>query len=121
MKTNDGQGIGDSVFSNVLKLLALYKMPMIPLKGKKPQVRSWQKYCKKPLTESELLFLFNRTGVSGIGIILCNSLRALDLDGVNSMEVLYEMLNILGLPYEYKHIVKTGNGFHIYFIFVRKT
>lgn len=115
MKTNDSQGRRDSLFSNVLKLLALYKMPMIPLKGKKPQVRSWQKYCKKPQTESELLILFNRTGISGIGIILCNSLRALDLDGVNSMELLYEMLNILGLPYGYKHIVKTGNGFHIYF------
>ena len=40
MKTNDSQGRRDSLFSNVLKLLALYKMPMIPLKGKKPQVRS---------------------------------------------------------------------------------
>lgn len=44
-----------------------------------------------------------------------NSLRAFDIDGCNTYSVVENLLKVLGLPWDYEWIIKSGsnNGYHI--------
>lgn len=68
-------------------------------------------------TESELLS-YDWENATGVGVVLgFNDLRAIDIDGCNEENIIYEILELLGLPRYYEWIVKSGshNGYHILF------
>lgn len=52
----------------------------------------------------------------GIGVILgCNDIIAIDIDQCSDIDMIKDMLKLLGLHENYEWVVSTGNGYHIIF------
>lgn len=85
------------------------------LDNKSPNLKSWHEYSKRRQTEQEVLS-FDWLGNIGIVCGISN-IRVIDLDNCSNGEVLFKLLELLGLDFEYKWVVWTpggGGGYHIY-------
>lgn len=102
-------------FAGAARKLNSFGYTLFPLHGKKPAVRIWKKFIGNQQSIGALNKLFRRPNITALGVVLENNLRVLDIDGTDDEKIIDELLKWLGLPNEYKHIVKSGNGFHIYF------
>ncbi len=51
---------------------------------------------------------------TGIGAIMGNNIRCIDIDDCNDFEIVKKILLLLHLPYNYEWVAKTPNGYHIY-------
>jgi DNA polymerase III epsilon subunit-like protein len=75
----------------------------------------WTHYQNERQKLDELISLDWKNAI-GIGAVLgYNDLRAIDIDGCSNIKIVNEILEILGLPYDYEWIIQSGshNGFHI--------
>jgi hypothetical protein len=78
----------------------------------------WNKYKFFIQEESEFNSLFNLSqGYYGLGSVLgFKKIRVIDIDGCNDIQLIKQFLEVLGLPINYRWVVRSGsnNGFHIY-------
>ena len=91
----------------------MFNFSIIPERSKKPLVE-WDSFKSGQTLEQLQALSFNST-CNGIGVILNNNLRCFDIDKCKNEDVLNNIIFSLGFPAAYKWIVKTGNGYHIYF------
>lgn len=93
---------------------------VIPLRtnSKVPAVESWKEYAIHRQTEDEVKALpwcsANIAIINGI-----NGIRSIDIDECSDADTLFNLLELLGLDFEYPWIIRTpgkGGGFHIYLI-----
>ena len=84
--------------------------------AKSPNLTTWKQYMTRSQTKEEILSLpwsGNVAIVNGV-----NAMRTIDIDGCDSADVLFKVLELLGLDFEYQWIVQTtgkGGGFHVHF------
>jgi len=101
--------------------LAIYQagfnvLPIKP-KSKTPDLATWGEFSTRRQTEQEVLGFSwgpNLAIINGI-----NNIRTIDIDGCDSADVLFNVLQLLGLNFEYQWIVQSpgkGGGFHIYLL-----
>lgn len=91
---------------------------IVPMRidAKSPNLTTWQQYTTRSQTPEEILSLTwsgNIAIVNGI-----NAMRTIDIDGCDNPDVLFKVLELLGLDFEYQWVVQTtgkGGGFHIHF------
>src|ERR1700750_1282416 len=99
--------------------LSLYQagFNVVPMRmdSKAPNLATWKQYCSERQTEQAVRSF---QWAQNIGIINgINGIRTLDLDGCTNAEVLFKLLELLGLEPGYQWVVTTpgkGGGFHIY-------
>ncbi len=91
-------------------------LPMKP-QSKIPDLATWGEFATRRQTEQEVRAWSwgpNLAIINGI-----NNIRTIDIDGCDSADVLFTVLQGLGLDFEYQWIVQSpgkGGGFHIYLI-----
>jgi putative DNA primase/helicase len=99
--------------------LALYQQGfnVVPMRSddKIPDLPTWRDYIRRRQTEQEII---NFAWSQNIGVICgMNGIRVIDLDGCSDADILFKVLELLGLEPDYQWIVYTpgrGGGFHIY-------
>jgi putative DNA primase/helicase len=99
--------------------LAVYQagFNVVPMRmdSKAPYLASWKQYCSERQTEQAVRSF---QWAQNIGIINgINNVRTLDLDGCTNAEVLFKMLELMGIEPGYQWVAYTpgkGGGFHIY-------
>jgi putative DNA primase/helicase len=99
--------------------LSLYQagFNVVPMRSdsKAPNLTTWKEYCTERQTEQAVRSFH---WAQNIGIINgINSIRTLDLDGCTNAEVLFKLLELMGIEPGYQWVVSTpgkGGGFHIY-------
>lgn len=87
---------------------------VIPLgKGKRP-IASWGKWQTKIQNFNDLLS-FDWSSAKGIACV-CGTRkhRVIDIDHSSEPTIVETVCDRLGLPYDYKWIVSSGNGYHIH-------
>jgi putative DNA primase/helicase len=91
-------------------------LPMKP-NSKIPDLATWGEFSTRRQTEQEVrAFSWSRNLAIVNGI---NNIRTIDIDGCDSADVLFNVLQLLGLDFEYQWIVQSpgkGGGFHIYLL-----
>jgi DNA polymerase III epsilon subunit-like protein len=83
----------------------------------KSPYHKWENF-EKERQELDELKSYDWQNATGVGLALgFNNIRALDIDGCIDIDIVYEILNILGLPDKYEWVIRSGsqNGFHIIF------
>ena len=78
---------------------------------------SWQKFQSEKQDRQDLLE-YDWINSIGLGTVLgFQNLRAIDIDGCNSLDFIYKVLEVLDLPLDYQWVMRSGssNGFHILF------
>jgi putative DNA primase/helicase len=99
--------------------LSLYQagFNVVPMRmdSKAPNLATWKEYCSERQTEQAVRSF---QWAQNIGIINgINNVRTLDLDGCTNAEVLFKMLELMGIEPGYQWVAYTpgkGGGFHIY-------
>jgi putative DNA primase/helicase len=99
--------------------LSLYRagFNVVPMRSdsKAPNLASWKQYCSERQTEQAVRSF---QWAQNIGIINgINNVRTLDLDGCTNAEVLFKLLELMGIEPGYQWVAYTpgkGGGFHIY-------
>src|SRR6476660_1884551 len=92
---------------------------VVPMRSdsKAPALPTWKQYTQQRQTEEEILSFSwsqNIAIINGIG-----DLHSFDLDQCTDLEVLFKLLELLGLEPNYPWVVHTpgkGGGFHIHFL-----
>src|SRR5215469_2524816 len=91
---------------------------VVPMKtnSKAPSLASWKEYTNHRQTETEVLALpWNGPNIGIINGI--NHIRTIDIDQCDNGDMLFNMLQLLGLDLEYQWVVASpgkGGGYHIY-------
>ncbi len=89
---------------------------VIPLVGKKP-IREWTQWQDTLQTLDDVLGMDWGNNITGLAAICgLNDLLCLDLDNVKTEKTLEKILEYLKLSKEYKWIIKTKSGYHIWII-----
>ena len=89
-------------------------MNVIPLIGKKPK-NEWTAYQNSKMSADEIMKMDWGRAISGLAAICgINDLVCIDLDWVKCEKILTKILDCLNLPSDYKWIVKTKTGYHIW-------
>ena len=92
----------------------IFQMNVIPLIGKKPK-DEWKIYQNDKMTVDEIMKMVWDGTITGLAAICgINDLICIDLDWVKSDKILTKILDYLNLPADYKWIVKTKTGYHIW-------
>jgi putative DNA primase/helicase len=99
--------------------LSIYKagFNVVPMRmdSKAPNLTTWKEYCTERQTEQAVRSFH---WAQNIGIINgVNSVRTLDLDGCTNADVLFKLLELMGIEPGYQWVTYTpgkGGGFHIY-------
>ena len=99
--------------------LALHRLGfnVLPIHSdsKAPNVPTWGEYCTRVQNEQEVAAFAWAQNIAVINGV--NDLRSLDLDECNDAELLFKVLELLGLDYSYPWVVHSpgkGGGFHVY-------
>lgn len=93
-----------------------YGINVIPLENKKP-IGEWEKWHTEIMDITDIDLMVWNEKINGIGGICgINRIRCFDFDKVQNEDVIKRFVLKLGLPKEYTWIIKTGNGFHIWFL-----
>lgn len=93
-----------------------YGFNVIPLENKKP-IGEWERWHSEIMEMFDVDSLVWNERINGIGGICgVKKLRCFDFDKVQDADVVKRFVLKLGLPKEYTWIIKTGNGFHIWFL-----
>lgn len=104
-------------FSDYAVVLHRLGFNVVPMKtdSKAPDLPTWKVYTKRYQTEQEVLSF---TWGPNIGIINgINNIRTIDIDQCDDADTLFQILELLGLDFEYQWVVHSpgkGGGFHIY-------
>ena len=93
-----------------------YGFSVIPLENKKP-IGEWEKWHTDLMDVADVDLMNWSERINGIGGICgIRRIRCFDFDKVQNKEIVKKFVLKLGLPREYTWIIKTGNGFHIWFL-----
>lgn len=95
----------------------IFGFNVLPLIFKRPAMKSWDEWQKRKQMPSDLNSFYWGEKVTGIGVISgIDSLRVIDLDGVNDPEIMGKILEYCGLPQDYEWLVISGSGkgYHIW-------
>ncbi len=87
---------------------------IIPERDKIPLVE-WSEFQTGQTIEQLKSLSFNND-CTGLGVILNNDVRCFDIDKCSDIKFVKELISSLGFPGDYEWIVKSGSGYHIYFI-----
>jgi putative DNA primase/helicase len=101
--------------------LSLYQagFNVVPMRSdsKAPNLSSWKQYCSERQTEQAVRSFHWGQNIGIINGI--NGIRTLDLDGCTNAEVLFKLLELMGIEPGYQWVAYTpgkGGGFHIYIL-----
>ncbi|MBI1933440.1 MAG: PriCT-2 domain-containing protein [Ignavibacteriales bacterium] len=90
---------------------------VFPAIGKEVHI-NWKEFQTKRQSLEDLEKLNFNTNTDSIALLgAISSIRIIDFDKVTDFEIIKDAIKILGLPLNYEWIVKSGNGYHIYFIY----
>lgn len=91
-----------------------FNFNVIPMIGKKP-IDDWSQWQEKEETLDDIFDMVWDGKITGVaGICGINYLVCIDLDKVFTVKILENILEYLILPKDYKWIVKTKTGYHIW-------
>jgi putative DNA primase/helicase len=90
---------------------------VIPMKldSKAPDLPAWKQYTKRPQTEQEIQSMVWGPNIGIVNGI--NDIRTVDIDGCDDVNMVFRLLELLGLGPDYQWVVYSpgkGGGFHIY-------
>jgi len=89
-------------------------MNVIPLIGKKPK-DEWKNYQNYNMAVDDIIKMVWGGSITGLAAICgINNLVCIDLDWVKSDKILTQILDYSDLPADYKWVVKTKSGYHIW-------
>ena len=92
---------------------------VLPMRSdiKAPDLTTWKQFTTHRQTEQEVLSF---SWTQQIGIVNgVNDIRTIDIDQCEDADMLFTMLQLLGLDFEYQWVVRSpgkGGGFHIHFL-----
>jgi putative DNA primase/helicase len=100
--------------------VAIYKLGfnVLPMRtdDKFPTLATWKPYMSRRQTEQEVRsFPWNSPNIGVINGI--GDIRNIDLDGCDDINVVFHLLELLGLDFDYPWVVRSpgkGGGFHLY-------
>lgn len=100
-----------------LDLHQKYGFNVMPMRNdRKSPARPWKLYTQRAQTEEEIRSFVWDTNIGIINGI--NDTHSIDLDRCDDPEILFKILELLGLDFEYPWVVYSpgkGGGFHIHF------
>ena len=93
---------------------------VVPMKSdsKAPALSTWKEYTRRAQTEKEVVsFPWQGPNIGIINGIM--DARTIDIDQCDTIDTVFQVLQLLGLEFEYQWIVHSpgkGGGFHIYLL-----
>ncbi|MFA7421266.1 MAG: bifunctional DNA primase/polymerase [Melioribacteraceae bacterium] len=95
----------------------IFGFNVLPIQGKRPTIK-WENWQLIEQSENDVIELGWNSSITGIGGICgINEIRNLDFDKVTDPSIVDMICKRLGLPSNYRWVVKSGSGsgFHIWF------
>ena len=102
------------MFESAQEYFAKFGMNVIPVRGK-IAVEEWVQYQNREMTFDEFSILDWTKNITGVAAVCgIDNLVCIDLDKVKDVKILYKILDKLNLPKDYKWVVKTSSGYHLW-------